>query len=102
MAGTIGLCRSRAIGVSGPRSRPPGAAGGTVLALGDITDQRQHLALLVNGDRAELPGRTVEPTDGGMPEAADRGDLRGLQALGARELFQLGDGLIARYVAAET
>lgn len=42
---------------------------GAVLALGDVTDQRQHLALLVDRDAAVLLSRTVEPADGGAFKA---------------------------------
>jgi len=30
-----------------------------ILALGDVADQRQHLALLAKPDTAELPSRTL-------------------------------------------
>jgi hypothetical protein len=69
---------------------------GTVLTLGDITDQRQHLALFANRDAAVLLRRPVEPADGRALKGADGGDLRSFQALGARELRQGGDRLIAR------
>jgi hypothetical protein len=69
---------------------------GTVLAFGDITDQRQHLALLVYRDAAVLLGRAVEPANGGAFEAADGGDLRGFEVFGARELGQRADRLVAR------
>src|SRR5580704_4447909 len=48
---------------------------GTVRALGDVADQRQHLALLVDGDAAMLLGRAVEPADGGAGEGTDGSDL---------------------------
>jgi len=68
---------------------------GAVLALGDIAEQRQQLALLVNLE-AVVPGRGVEPADGGVLEGADGCDLRGFQPLRAGELGQRGDRLIAR------
>ena len=64
---------------------------GSVLTFGNVTDQGQYLGRLVNRDVAELPGRTVEPADRGMLEAAHGSDLRGLQALGAGELRQSRD-----------
>ena len=48
---------------------------GTVLALGDVTDQRQHLALLVNWDAAILLSHGIEPADSGAGEGADGSDL---------------------------
>jgi len=70
------------------------AQDGTVLVLGDVTDQREHLALLVDRDAAELPGRPVEPANGGPLETAHHCDLRGFQPLRARESRQHGDRLI--------
>jgi hypothetical protein len=69
---------------------------GAVLALGDISDERQQLALLVDHDAAVILGRAVEPADGGVLEGADGSDLRGFQALRAGELGQGGNGLVAR------
>jgi hypothetical protein len=59
-----------------------------VLALGDVTDQRQHFALLVDRDAAVLLSRRVEPADGGAFKGADGSDLRSFQPLAARELCQ--------------
>ena len=73
----------RIIGVAYIRAEPP--------PFGNVTDQGQYLGRLVNRDVAELPGRTVEPADRGMLEAAHGSDLRGLQALGAGELRQSRD-----------
>ena len=56
---------------------------GAVLALGDIADQREQLALLRHLDTAVVLGRAVEPADGGVLEGADGGDLRGFQILRA-------------------
>src|ERR1700733_5652349 len=69
---------------------------GAVLALGDITDQREQLALLRPLDTAGVLGRAVEPADGGVLEGTDGGDLRGFQILRAGELCQRRDRLIAR------
>ena len=69
---------------------------GAVLALSDIADQREQFALLRHLDTAVVPGRPVEPADGGVLERADGGDLRGLQLLRAGELGQRRDRLIAR------
>ena len=59
---------------------------GAVLALGDISDERQQLALLVHRNAAVIPGRTVEPADDGVLEGADGSELRGFQPLRAGEL----------------
>jgi hypothetical protein len=66
-----------------------------VLALGEVTYQRQQLALLVHRDTPVLLGRGVKPTDNGALEGADGSDLRRLEALGLCELRQLGYGLVA-------
>jgi MFS family permease len=55
-----------------------------VPVLGDVTDQRQHLALLLNRDAAGVLGHMVEPADGGALKAADGSDLRRFQTLSAR------------------
>jgi hypothetical protein len=67
---------------------------GAVLPLGDVAEQRQHLALLVHADATVVPGRPVEPADGGVLEGADGGDLRGFQPLRTGELRQSRDCLI--------
>jgi len=69
---------------------------GAVFARGDVADQRQQLALLIHRDAAVVPGRAVEPADGGMLEGTDRGDLRRLQVLRPGELRQSGDRLVTR------
>jgi len=65
-----------------------------ILAHGDIADKRQQLALLVNRNPAVLPGRAIEPADGGALERADRNDLYGLQLLRAGGLRQRPDRLV--------
>src|SRR5215471_19954409 len=67
---------------------------GTAGALGDITGQRQHLALLVHWDATVFLGRPVEPADGGPLERADSCDLGGLEAFGTGELRQHRDRFI--------
>jgi hypothetical protein len=68
------------------------------MALGDIAEQRQQLAVLVNLDAAVVSGRTAEPADGGMLNGADGSDLRRrFQMLRAGELHQGGDRLIKQH-----
>jgi hypothetical protein len=66
---------------------------GAVLALGDVADQRQYLALLADRDATVLLSRAVELADGGAFEGADGSDLGSLQPLRAHELCQRGDRL---------
>jgi hypothetical protein len=69
---------------------------GAVRALGNVTDQRQHVALLVDWHAAILLGRAVEPADGGAGEGADGCDLCRFQVLVAGELGQRAERLITR------
>src|SRR5438105_1893744 len=73
--------RRRRCGAQGDeagRNRSDTGAGeqaGALLALGDVTDQRQHPAPLVDRDAAVLLSRTVEPADGGAFEGDDGSDV---------------------------
>src|SRR5690349_10222528 len=70
-------------------------AGLTVIALRDIAEQAQHLALLADFDRLVYLGHEIEPADLRMCESADCRDRGTRDLLPTREFGNGFEGLFA-------